>query len=143
MFLLAQYWPVLAVVVIGTVPLIGILLWAGRLSLSQIAVYLSIEIMLAIAAQQILTDAGFIGVFAGEYNGESVEAFTQICLIGCQSPPGQETVCPRYCGCLVRQAQSTMEYQDMLTRMVGLASEDAEQTWARNDRFCRQNLGLR
>ncbi len=143
MFLLAQYWPILAVLVVGLLPLIGILIWIGRLTVTQIAVYVSVEILLAIAAQQILEEAGLIGLFAGEYNDESIEAFTHVCLRGCQSPAGETDVCPRYCRCVVRQASNNLSYTDMLARTAGLGDEDANEAWIRADRTCRTNLGLR
>lgn len=143
MFLLINYWPVLAVIVVGVVPFVIIGIWRGRLTVSQIAVFLSVEVMLAITAQQVLKEAGLIGLFAGEYNAESVEAFTQVCVLGCQSPAGQEGVCPRYCRCVVRQARNTLSYQDMLTRTAGVGDEKVDEAWTRADGTCRRNLGLR
>ena len=143
MFLLINYWPILAVLVIGSLPLVGMLIWTGRLSVSRIAVYLSVEVMLAIAAQQVMKEAGLIGMFAGEYNEESIEAFTQICLLGCQTDEGQADVCPRYCGCVVRQARNVIGYDDMLARTVGLGDDRVNQAWALADQNCRRTLGLR
>lgn len=143
MFLLSQYWPVLAVVIVGLVPFVLWQIRQGRLSLSQLAVFVSIEAMLAIAAQQVLTETGFIGVFAGEYNTESVEAFNQICLLGCQSPEGELDVCPRYCHCVVGQARYAISYPDMLRRTVALADDRVNEKWALVDQNCRRNLGLR
>ncbi len=123
--------------------MVVILIWLGRLRLSQIAVFISVELILAVVAQQVLTEAGLIGLFAGEYNSESVESFNQVCLLGCQSPAGEPNVCPRYCGCMVRQARLALSYEDMLARSAGLANDDVAQTWTLVDRTCRRTLGLR
>ena len=129
--------------VLGLVPFVLFQIRQGRLSLSQVAIFISIEAMLAIAAQQALTEAGFIGVFAGEYNAESVEAFNQICLLGCQSPDGELNVCPRYCNCVVGQGRYAISYHDMLKRTVGLADGRVSEKWALVDQNCRRNLGFR
>jgi hypothetical protein len=142
-FLLLNYWPVLAVLVVGSLPLVGLLIWTNRLTISGLAVYISIELIMAVAAQQVLKEAGLIGVFAGEYNQESIEAFTQICLLGCQSPDGQTDVCPRYCGCVVNQARNVLSYEDMLARTVKLGDDRANEAWALADQNCRRNLRLR
>lgn len=143
MFLLAQYWPILAVAVAGLVPLLIIFIWLGRLKLSQIALFISVEAMLAIAAQQILTEAGLIDLFAGEYTAESVESFNQVCLLGCQPPIGGTNVCPQYCRCVIGQGRMVLSYDDMLARIAGLADDQVDATWRTVDRSCRRNLGLR
>ncbi len=143
MFLLAQYWPVFAVVFAGLVPFILFRIWRGRLRMSQVAIFLSVEAMLAVAAQQVLTEAGLIGLFAGEYNAESVEAFNQVCLLGCQPPIGGTNVCPRYCGCVVAQGRYTLSYWDMLARTAGVADDLVDARWTQVDQSCRRNLGLR
>ena len=143
MFLLAQDWPILAVLVAGLVPLLIIFIWLGRLRLSQIALFISIEAMLAIAAQQILTEAGLIDLFAGEYTAESVESFKQVCLLGCQPPIGGNNVCPEYCGCVINQGRLVLSYEDMLARTAGLADDRVDTAWSRVDDTCRRNLGLR
>lgn len=143
MFLISQYWPVLAVVVAGLVPFVIFQIWRGQLSVAQIAIFLSVEAMLAVAAQHYLTEAGLIGVFAGEYNTESVEAFNQICLLGCRAPDDGPNVCPRYCSCVVGQGRANISYPDMLKRTVGVAGDRVNERWALVDQNCRRNLGLR
>lgn len=143
MFLLAQYWPILAVLVAGLVPLLIIMLWLGRLKLSQIAVFLSVEAMLAVAAQQILTEAGLIDLFAGEYTPASIESFHQVCLLGCQPPIGGTDVCPQYCGCVINNGRQVLSYEDMLARTAGLADDGVDEVWRVVDQTCRRDLGLR
>ncbi len=143
MFLLSQHWPVLALIAASILPIVAILIWLGRLSLSRIALFVSAELILAVAAQHILTEAGLIGLFAGEYNEQSVESFNQVCLLGCRSPAGEPNVCPRYCGCVVDGARQSISYEDMLARTAGLSSDDVSHTWKLVDRTCRQTLRLR
>lgn len=143
LFLLAQYWPILAVLIVGLVPFIAIQMWRGRLRLSQIALFLSIEAMLAVAAQQVLTETGLISLFDGKYNAESVEAFNQVCLLGCQPPIGGINVCPRYCGCVITRGRQILSYKEMLARTTGLADDHVDAEWAQIDQTCRRDLGLR
>jgi len=141
--LLSQFWPILAIIIGVLLPLVAIMIWRGQLRLSQIAVFISVELMLAVFAQQALTDVGLLGLFAGEYNTESVESFNQVCLLGCRSPAGEPNVCPRYCGCMVTQARHALSYEDMLARSAGLASQSVAQTWTLVDQTCRRDLRLR
>ena len=143
MFLLSQHWPILAIVLGVLLLLVVILMWLGRLSLSQLAVFVSAELILAVVAQHALTEAGLIGLLAGEYNEESVESFNQVCLLGCRSPAGEPNVCPQYCGCVVSEARQSLSYEDMLARTAGLSSDSVVQTWNLVDRTCRQTLRLR
>jgi len=137
MSLISQFLPIIAVVAVGVIFFWIYILSRGLPSLSKIAFYVLLNVVISYVAFGAARDSGLLGLFAGEYNEESIASFTALCELKCAGPEGRPDICERYCRCVVNRARIALTYEDMIARITATSSDEIDAAWQRADRVCR------
>jgi hypothetical protein len=137
MSLIAQFLPIIVAVSIAVIFFWIYVLSKGLPSPSKIAFYILLNVVISYVAFEAARDSGLLGLFAGEYNDDSIASFAALCEIKCVGPEGRPDICERYCRCVVNRARISLTYEDMIARITAMSNDEIDTAWRRADRVCR------
>ena len=116
--------------------------WNGRPSPTQLTIYLMAYALFSYLVFEIADESGLLGLFAGEYNDDSIASFTALCTMSCKAPEARPDLCDIYCRCVANRARLSMTYSDMIARITAQATDEIDAVWHRADRVCRVENNL-
>ena len=139
---ITQFLPMLVATMIAMVAFGIITFWKGRPSPTQLTIYLMAYALFSYLVFEIADESGLLGLFAGEYNDDSIASFTALCTMSCKAPEARPELCDIYCRCVVNRARLALTYADMIARITAQATDEIDAVWDRADRVCRVENNL-
>jgi hypothetical protein len=134
---ITQFLPMLVATMTAMIAFGIITFWNGRPSPTQLTIYLMTYALFSYLIFEVANETGLLGLFAGEYNEESIASFTALCTMSCKALAGRADLSEVYCGCVVNRARLSLTYGDMIARITAQSTDEIDAVWNRADRVCR------